>query len=207
MNLSRKPHKALSVDPSYTPAYMALLQLGAFAARVEEALDHLADCDLCPRCCRVDRRASVQVALCHTGAQAMVHSYGPHHGEEDPLRVTRGSGTIFFAWCNLRCVCCQNWTSAPIEERLLLQVLERRAKKSATARCYRRRTPKPAPRGPIPVHMLGREPRNAPTRRKLEQVRRPFASNIISSQRNATSLGMTGERPPVTWLQTNDRIW
>ena len=99
----------MSVDPSYTPAYMAFLQSGAFAARVEEALDHLADCDLCPRYCRVDRRDSVKGALCHTGAQAVVHSYGPHHGEEDPLRGTRGSGTIFFAWCNLRCVYCQNW--------------------------------------------------------------------------------------------------
>lgn len=38
-----------------------------------------------------------------------MHSYGPHHGEEDPLRGIRGSGTIFFAWCNLRCVYCQNW--------------------------------------------------------------------------------------------------
>jgi len=39
----------------------------------------------------------------------VVHSYGPYHGEEDPLRGTRGSGTIFFALCNLRCVYCQNW--------------------------------------------------------------------------------------------------
>jgi putative pyruvate formate lyase activating enzyme len=38
-----------------------------------------------------------------------VHSYGPHHGEEDPLRGWAGSGTIFFTWCNLRCVFCQNW--------------------------------------------------------------------------------------------------
>ena len=69
----------------------------------------LAACDLCPRYCRIDRRRSAKGALCHTGAQAVVHSYGPHHGEEDPLRGTRGSGTIFFAWCNLRCVYCQNW--------------------------------------------------------------------------------------------------
>jgi len=37
-----------------------------------------------------------------------VASYGPHHGEEEPLRGWRGSGTIFFAWCNLRCQYCQN---------------------------------------------------------------------------------------------------
>jgi putative pyruvate formate lyase activating enzyme len=99
----------LSFDPSDTPAYLDLLRSGALDPRVEEALDHLAECDLCPRYCRVDRRDSVKGALCHTGARAVVHSYGPHHGEEDPLRGTRGSGTIFFAWCNLRCVYCQNW--------------------------------------------------------------------------------------------------
>ncbi len=40
--------------------------------------------------------------------RARVASYGPHHGEEDPLRGRNGSGTIFFAWCNLRCQYCQN---------------------------------------------------------------------------------------------------
>jgi putative pyruvate formate lyase activating enzyme len=39
----------------------------------------------------------------------VIASYGAHHGEEDPLRGSRGSGTIFFSWCNLRCVFCQNW--------------------------------------------------------------------------------------------------
>ena len=38
-----------------------------------------------------------------------MHSAGPHHGEENPLRGWNGSGTIFFSWCNLRCVFCQNW--------------------------------------------------------------------------------------------------
>ena len=106
---ARQPQRALFFDQSYTPAYLDLLRSGAFAARVEEALEHLRQCDLCPRYCRVDRRDSVKGALCHTGARAVVHSYGPHHGEEDPLRGRRGSGTIFFAWCNLRCVYCQNW--------------------------------------------------------------------------------------------------
>lgn len=95
--------------PSFTPAYLDLLRSGTLDARVEGALDHLTECDLCPRYCRVDRRDSIKGALCHTGAQAVVHSYGPHHGEEDPLWVACGSGTIFFAWCNLRFVYCQNW--------------------------------------------------------------------------------------------------
>jgi putative pyruvate formate lyase activating enzyme len=41
-----------------------------------------------------------------------VSSYFPHFGEEDCLRGWNGSGTIFFGWCNLRCVFCQNWETS-----------------------------------------------------------------------------------------------
>jgi putative pyruvate formate lyase activating enzyme len=47
--------------------------------------------------------------VCRTGRLALVSSAFPHFGEEDCLRGRRGSGTIFFAMCNLRCVFCQNW--------------------------------------------------------------------------------------------------
>jgi len=40
----------------------------------------------------------------------MVSSYGPHFGEEAPLVGRHGSGTIFFTYCNLRCIFCQNFT-------------------------------------------------------------------------------------------------
>jgi putative pyruvate formate lyase activating enzyme len=67
------------------------------------------DCDLCARYCQVNRLETTKGVVCRTGEQAIVNSYGAHHGEEDPLRGRRGSGTIFFGWCNLRCVYCQNW--------------------------------------------------------------------------------------------------
>ncbi len=56
--------------------------------------------------CGVDR--GERLGACRTGLRARLASYGPHHGEEAPLRGWRGSGTVFFAWCNLRCVYCQN---------------------------------------------------------------------------------------------------
>jgi putative pyruvate formate lyase activating enzyme len=93
----------------FTPTYLRLLESGELARRVEEASRHLADCDLCARYCFVDRRKSTEGAVCRTGERAVVASYGAHHGEEDPLRGTRGSGTIFFSWCSLRCAFCQNW--------------------------------------------------------------------------------------------------
>ena len=48
------------------------------------------------------------MGVCKTGVRARVSSYGAHMGEEAPLRGWNGSGTIFFARCNLRCVFCQN---------------------------------------------------------------------------------------------------
>jgi len=91
------------------PAYVALLESSALSARAQAARQHLVDCDLCARYCHVNRFAGVEGAVCRTGQRARVASYGAHHGEEDVLRGTRGSGTIFFSWCNLRCVYCQNW--------------------------------------------------------------------------------------------------
>jgi putative pyruvate formate lyase activating enzyme len=94
---------------AFEPAYLALLKSGEFPARVEAAYRRLTDCDLCARYCHVNRRKTIQGAVCRTGERAVVHSFGPHHGEEDPLRGSNGSGTIFFSGCNLRCVFCQNW--------------------------------------------------------------------------------------------------
>ncbi len=93
----------------FEPAYLRLLRGGELASRVEQAYRRLEDCDLCARYCYVNRRAGGKGAVCRVGERAIVASYGAHHGEEDPLRGRRGSGTIFFSGCNLRCVFCQNW--------------------------------------------------------------------------------------------------
>ncbi len=76
--------------------------------RAVEARELLGErCVVCPRGCKVDRRADV-AGLCAIGRHAVVASHFPHFGEEDCLRGRRGSGTIFFSGCNLRCVFCQN---------------------------------------------------------------------------------------------------
>jgi putative pyruvate formate lyase activating enzyme len=93
----------------WEPAYLRLLESGELERRAEAGYVHLEDCDLCARYCHVDRRRTMAGAVCRTGERAVVHSFGAHHGEERPLRGTAGSGTIFFSWCNLRCVFCQNW--------------------------------------------------------------------------------------------------
>ncbi len=103
------PTLSTNAPQEFSPAYLTLLESGELARRVELAYQHLEDCDLCARFCHVNRRSTTSGAVCRTGERAVVYSFGPHHGEEKPLRGTNGSGTIFFSWCNLRCVYCQNW--------------------------------------------------------------------------------------------------
>ena len=90
----------------------AYLRLGVeeVERRAGEAVATLGSCQICPRNCCVDRLHD-RTAACKSGRYALVGSHFPHFGEEDCLRGWNGSGTIFFSWCNLRCVFCQNLNS------------------------------------------------------------------------------------------------
>ncbi len=91
----------------HRPAYTNLT-LKALQERAAQALDELGACRVCPWACGVNRLQDER-HICRIGRYAVVASYFPHFGEEDCLRGWRGSGTIFFSGCNLRCVFCQNW--------------------------------------------------------------------------------------------------
>jgi putative pyruvate formate lyase activating enzyme len=91
----------------FEPAYFRL-GVEEIERRAAEAVATLASCQVCPRNCRVDRLHD-RTAVCKSGRYALVGSHFPHFGEEDCLRGWNGSGTIFFSWCNLRCVFCQNF--------------------------------------------------------------------------------------------------
>ena len=126
------------VEKRPEPAYLGLLRTGELERRVRQALEELESCTVCPRNCRVDRLHCVpsdgklgvllepehipgqapkrtvpshiaKGTSCFTGRHARVSSAFAHFGEEDCLRGWKGSGTIFFSFCNLRCVFCQNW--------------------------------------------------------------------------------------------------
>ena len=98
------------------PAYLNLLRSGELARRVRAAYGHLERCDLCAHRCGVNRRETIRGAVCRTGERAVVSSYHLHFGEEAPLVGRGGSGTIFFAWCNLRCQFCQNYEISQLGE-------------------------------------------------------------------------------------------
>lgn len=85
-----------------------MLPVRELERRAQRAREMLAHCELCARRCGADRTVGA-TGTCRTGRLARVASWGAHHGEENPLRGRRGSGTIFFASCNLACAYCQNW--------------------------------------------------------------------------------------------------
>jgi len=95
------------MSSSFEPAYLKSLISGELQKHVSTAYENLTHCTLCAWECGVDRRAGI-LGICRTGELARVSSAGAHMGEEDPLRGWRGSGTIFFSRCNLRCQYCQN---------------------------------------------------------------------------------------------------
>lgn len=99
------------------PAVAAYLNLSSeeLWERVRRSEEILKNCTLCPRDCRVDRTAG-DTGFCRTGDKPFVASWGPHFGEERPLVGRFGSGTIFFSWCNLGCIFCQNWTISHLGE-------------------------------------------------------------------------------------------
>lgn len=92
-----------------------MYETGNLHERVEKALAILENCCLCPRRCQVNRLQG-ESGKCSTGRQAIVSSSGPHFGEEAPLVGSGGSGTIFFAYCNLRCCFCQNYAISQLGE-------------------------------------------------------------------------------------------
>jgi len=87
--------------------YTDLHASGELRRRAAEAVGRLSACDICPHECGTDRTRGPG-AFCRGGARARVVSSGPHFGAAPPLVGAGGSGTIFFARCNLRCVFCQN---------------------------------------------------------------------------------------------------
>jgi len=88
-------------------AYIGLYESGELSGRAASLKERLQDCDICPRSCHVNRIEN-EPGSCRSGQLASVSNYCDHHGEEPALSGTRGSGTIFFNNCNLRCIYCQN---------------------------------------------------------------------------------------------------
>lgn len=90
------------------PGYLNLLETGELKTRAEKLKEIYKYCVLCPWDCRIDRTAG-KLGVCKSADRAKVASANPHFGEEPMISGKKGSGTIFFANCNLHCKYCQNY--------------------------------------------------------------------------------------------------
>ncbi|MCI6108322.1 MAG: radical SAM protein [bacterium] len=70
-------------------------------------MDVLESCTLCPRNCHINRYKTVGV--CGASEKIKVAHHGLHMWEEPIISGDAGSGTIFFSYCNLKCIFCQNY--------------------------------------------------------------------------------------------------
>lgn len=82
--------------------------ISSFSPAVQRLWGLMNPCVICPRNCRVNRSKG-ELGFCGIADMPVVSSQGPHFGEENVLVGEGGSGTIFFAGCNLGCVFCQNY--------------------------------------------------------------------------------------------------
>jgi len=88
--------------------YVALYHSGELLNRVRESYRRLAACDLCPHDCGANRIKGER-GICRERLKPKIASANVHRGEEPPISGTKGSGTIFFSGCSLKCVFCQNF--------------------------------------------------------------------------------------------------
>lgn len=90
------------------PAYRERLSLRELKERGEHLRELMKECVICPRECRA-KRLQGRYGVCRSTDELMISSAAPHYGEEPPLVGRRGSGTVFFTSCNLKCLFCQNY--------------------------------------------------------------------------------------------------
>jgi putative pyruvate formate lyase activating enzyme len=102
------PRSLTVLSASMEPGYVTLHHSGELERRAQTLEARLASCDICPRECRVNRLQN-EPGYCHSGRLPIVSAVCAHRGEEPAISGTRGSGTVFFGNCNMRCVYCQNY--------------------------------------------------------------------------------------------------
>lgn len=103
-------------------------------------------CELCPRRCRA-HRATGKVGYCKSGPTLKMFRWGPHFGEEPPIAGDRGSGTLFFSHCTLRCIYCQNakWSNGGQGEEISINELIQRMRTLAEKGCHNWNLVSPTP--------------------------------------------------------------
>jgi putative pyruvate formate lyase activating enzyme len=98
----------MKYNHSYQPQYIKTFLSKALTEKRKRLDEIFTSCSLCPWNCGVNRRKG-EKGKCRAGGELMIAKALPHFGEEPVLSGTKGSGTIFFTHCHLRCLFCQNY--------------------------------------------------------------------------------------------------
>lgn len=89
------------------PLYEMLSEEG-WEEKIEFLKENYSPCGLCPRMCGAEREKDGK-GVCGAVGRVKVASFNLHYGEEPPVSGERGSGTIFYSGCTMKCVFCQNY--------------------------------------------------------------------------------------------------
>lgn len=91
----------------HMPFYETLLDR-EWEEKIEFLKRNYSPCALCPRMCGAEREKGGK-GVCGAEQRVKVASFNLHYGEEPPVSGERGSGTIFYSGCTMKCVFCQNY--------------------------------------------------------------------------------------------------
>lgn len=80
-------------------------------------------CNLCPMNCNVDRKNG-ELGYCRASNEMVIARYSLHMWEEPVISGDKGSGTIFFSYCNMRCCFCQNYEISELHKGIIVSIEE-----------------------------------------------------------------------------------
>lgn len=109
------------IDGNGQPSDHRLKTSNELEERAEKAWRALKQCRLCPHKCGVDRTQG-RVGVCKSSHEIEISSFNSHHGEEPPISGQKGSGTIFFTHCTMKCIYCQNYPISQLGQGNLVSI-------------------------------------------------------------------------------------
>ena len=85
------------------------------------SVNELLKCNICPRNCNVNR-INNELGFCKCSSEIKIANYSLHKWEEPCISGVNGSGTVFFSYCNMQCVYCQNYEISKLHKRKVISI-------------------------------------------------------------------------------------
>lgn len=85
------------------------------------SVNELLKCNICPRNCNVNR-VNNELGFCKCNIEIKIANYSLHKWEEPCISGVTGSGTVFFSYCNMQCVYCQNYEISKLHKGKVISI-------------------------------------------------------------------------------------